>query len=65
MLKHKNSEPTQPSRVLILGGAGFVGGAACKAFESEGTKVLSLGRSEIDLLSVGAAKSIAGYHGVP
>ena len=59
MLKHENSKPTQPSRVVILGAAGFVGRAAHDAFRSEGTEVLALGRAEIELLSSEAGSKLA------
>ena len=61
MLKHNSLDPAQPSRVVILGAAGFVGGAAKNAFDLEATDVLSLGRSEIDLLSPGAGLKIASH----
>jgi UDP-glucose 4-epimerase len=61
MLKHNSPEPTQPSRVVILGAAGFVGGAAKNAFELEGTDVLSLGRAEIDLLNPDAGSKISSH----
>jgi UDP-glucose 4-epimerase len=59
MLKHNYPEPRQPSRVVVLGAAGFVGSAAKDAFISKGTEVLSLGRAEIDLLKPGAGSKIA------
>jgi UDP-glucose 4-epimerase len=59
MLKHKNTVPTQPHRVVILGAAGFVGSTALNAFESEDTEVLPLSRTDIDLLNSGAGEKLA------
>jgi len=58
MLKHNNSNPTQPNRVVILGAAGFVGGAANSAFKTKGTKIFQLGRAEIDLLNPDAGAKL-------
>ena len=58
MLEHKNSKQTQPSRVVILGAAGFVGGATHRAFKSEGTKVLPLSRNDIELLDEEAGSKL-------
>lgn len=60
MLIHLNIDPIRPSRVVILGAAGFVGASARAAFQSEGTLVLALGRTEVDLLSDTAAETLAG-----
>jgi len=59
VLDHLNTPPAQPTRVVVLGAAGFVGGATKAAFEAEGTSVLGLGRAEIDLLSDDAADALA------
>lgn len=61
MLKHKNANPTPPHRAVILGAAGFVGGAAKSAFEKKGTEVLPLGRTEIELLAGDAASLLSEY----
>jgi UDP-glucose 4-epimerase len=61
MLKHNLLEPSQPNRAVILGASGFVGGAAMKAFNKEDTKVLALGRAEIDLLDPSAGSIIAAH----
>jgi nucleoside-diphosphate-sugar epimerase len=60
MLKHKNSTPARPNRIVILGAAGFVGEMTLDAFKAEGTEVLPLGRTEIDLLTVAAKTNLAG-----
>ncbi|MEP0338269.1 MAG: SDR family oxidoreductase [Alphaproteobacteria bacterium] len=59
MLDHLSSRPQQPTRVVILGAAGFVGSAAAAAFSDDGTSVLALGRAEVDLLSETAADTLA------
>ena len=61
MLKHLNPQPVKPSRVVILGAGGFVGGTAAAAFAAEGTPVLGLGRNQVDLLSDGAAETLAEH----
>jgi nucleoside-diphosphate-sugar epimerase len=60
MLEHLNPTPTAPSRVVILGAGGFVGGQAAARLEADGMSVLRLGRGEIDLLAQGAAEKLAG-----
>ena len=61
MLKHNSPEPSQPSRAVILGAAGFIGGTTKNTLVSAGTDVLSLGRAEIDLLNLDAGSKIAGH----
>ncbi len=60
MLEHLNPTLTTPSRVVILGAGGFVGGQAAARLEAEGTSVLRLARGEVDLLMDGAAEILAG-----
>jgi UDP-glucose 4-epimerase len=59
MLNHLNDKPLAPTRVVILGAAGFVGQATRRAFEADGTSVLSISRSEIDLLDREAGKALS------
>jgi nucleoside-diphosphate-sugar epimerase len=59
MLEHLNAAPAVPKRVVIMGTAGFVGGAIAKRLARDGVPVLALGRSEIDLLSEGASEKLA------
>jgi nucleoside-diphosphate-sugar epimerase len=61
MLNHRNSGPVKPSRVVILGASGFVGGATKQAFEVEKTEVLSLGRAKINLLDKKASLNIVNF----
>jgi UDP-glucose 4-epimerase len=58
MLEHLNAQSTAPSRVVIMGAGGFVGGASADLFENDGVEVLRLGRSNMDLLSGDADKAL-------
>src|SRR3954462_12389768 len=51
MLEHLCKDLETPSRVVILGARGFVGAAAEQMLHNHHVPVLSLGRSEIDLVS--------------
>lgn len=55
MLEHSERIARVPSRVVVLGAGGFVGGASVKRLNAEGIVTLSLGRGELDLLAEGAA----------
>jgi nucleoside-diphosphate-sugar epimerase len=59
LLEHLNSSAENPSRVVILGARGFVGAAAERLLRACGVPVLSLGRTELDLLSSDAAERLA------
>jgi UDP-glucose 4-epimerase len=59
MLEHINNKPLSSARVVILGAAGFVGHATRQALEAEGTPVLPIGRTEIDLLANRAGNALA------
>jgi len=54
VLEHKNSQPTKPDRVVIVGAGGFVGGTIAKALGAAGIPVLPLTRKQVDLLAPGA-----------
>ena len=58
MLEHLNSNPVKPSRVVIIGAGGFVGGAIKKKLAAENVDVLSLTRKEMNLLADGAAEKL-------
>jgi len=60
MLEHLNPAPAAPSRVVVLGAGGFVGGQAATKLEADGIPVLRLTRGEVDLLAQGATKKLAG-----
>jgi nucleoside-diphosphate-sugar epimerase len=59
MLKHMNSSPSNPARVVVLGAGGFVGGASVRRLEFAGIEVLGLARPDLDLLQDGAAEQLA------
>ena len=58
MLKHLHEKPTQPSRVVILGAAGFVASTSHKRLLSLDVSVLPLSRAELDLTSPDAGKQL-------
>jgi UDP-glucose 4-epimerase len=59
MFQHLNSSPVPPQRVVVMGAAGFVGGAVVARLERDGIPVLALGRREVDLLATDAADRLA------
>jgi UDP-glucose 4-epimerase len=60
MLKHLHSTPVSPSRVVVLGAGGFIGGAAVRRLGADGIPVTPLGRNHgLDLLAPGAAGVLA------
>jgi len=59
MLTHNTSSPVKPSRVVIIGAGGFVGGAIASRLESQGVDVLRITRAQVDLLSADAGQKLA------
>jgi UDP-glucose 4-epimerase len=59
MLEHLNSSPQKPARVVVIGAAGFVGGAVAKRLEQDGIPVVRISRREVDLLAQDAAEKLA------
>lgn len=55
MLDHLNAAPTPPSRVVVIGAGGFVGGTIERHLKSTGVPTLALTRKAVDLLAPGAA----------
>lgn len=51
MLEHRTSKPEKPARVVVIGAAGFVGGAVAARLERDGVPVLRISRKEVDLLA--------------
>ena len=49
MLEHRNSPPTKPQRVVILGARGFIGCKLLASLERAGIPTLPVSRSEVDL----------------
>lgn len=59
MLKHHNPTPRNPTRVVVLGASGFVGGASARLLATSGIDTLPLGRPGLDLMHAGAAAKLA------
>ena len=58
MLEHLNPNLLKPSRVVIVGAGGFVGGAIKRKLAAENVDTLSLTRKEMNLLADGATKKL-------
>ncbi len=58
MLQHRYADPQKPSRVVLLGGSGFVGQALESALRSDAVPVLSLGSGDLDLTAEGAGATL-------
>ena len=58
MLEHRNAQPSAPSRVVVIGAGGFVGGTIVQALGKAGIPVLALTRRQVDLLAPGAADTL-------
>ena len=59
MLEHLLAQAQPPSRAVVIGSAGFVGGAIVKRLERENVPCLPLGRAELDLLAPDAGDTAA------
>ena len=59
MLHHQNPSPKLPTRVVVMGSAGFVGSALVKTLAARGASVLALTRRDIDLLAPDAQDKLA------
>ena len=59
MIAHLHDTPRKPSRAVVLGAGGFIGGAVARRLRSEGIEVAALGRSSCDLLAPDAATRLA------
>ncbi len=59
MLIHGTAEPQPPSRVVVIGAGGFIGGAIAALSRSVRLDTLALTREEVDLLAPGAAETLA------
>ena len=58
MIRHLNSQEQKPSRVVVIGAAGFVGGAVAARLERDGVPVLRISRKDVDLLAPNASSSL-------
>ncbi len=61
MLAHLNQVPQLPERVVVIGAAGFVGGALTRRLRAAGASALALTRNEVDLLTPDAADRLATF----
>jgi nucleoside-diphosphate-sugar epimerase len=61
MLEHGTLSPQPPSRVVVIGAAGFVGNAIAARAEQAGVETLRLSRRDVDLLASAAADRLAGF----
>jgi nucleoside-diphosphate-sugar epimerase len=52
--------PEKPPRAVVLGAAGFIGGAVAARLEMQGVCVLRLARRDVDLVHEHAADTLAG-----
>ena len=59
-LRHQSPEPTDPARVVVLGGRGFVGGELRAALGQAGIPPLAPARLEVDLAAPDAGDRLAG-----
>lgn len=58
MLIHHYSAPSLPSRVVVIGAGGFVGGTIVRNLEAEHIPTLALTRKEVDLLQSDAVDKL-------
>ena len=58
-LRHQSPEPTDPPRVVVLGGRGFVGGELLAALGHAGIPTLAPARLEVDLAAADAGDRLA------
>lgn len=58
MIRHTHA-PKNPSRVVILGGTGFIGRSLASELEAQGIETLKLSSAELDLCAPTAAQTLA------
>jgi nucleoside-diphosphate-sugar epimerase len=63
MLEHGNELASAPTRVVVMGAAGFVGNAIAARLEQDRVPLLRLTRHEVDLLAVDGAERLAAQLG--
>ena len=59
MIENQSVSARNPVRAVVLGGGGFIGGAAVRRLRAEGIEVAAPGRSSCDLLAPDAAVRLA------
>jgi UDP-glucose 4-epimerase len=60
MLEHQTHSPQRPTRAVVVGAGGFVGGAIAQQLRNDNVATLGLTRRDVDLLQDGAGKKLAG-----
>jgi uncharacterized protein YbjT (DUF2867 family) len=58
VIKHINTNPISPNRVVVLGANGFIGGEVVRLLRGLGIVTLSIGRGELDLSSPNSAREL-------
>ncbi len=58
MLRHETIAPTAPARTVVIGAAGFVGGALMRRLDVAKAAALGIARSDVDLLAPGAVEKL-------
>jgi nucleoside-diphosphate-sugar epimerase len=58
MLEHLHPAPRKPSRVVVLGALGFVGGTCARRLAARGIAVLPLDKNDIDLIAADAGDEL-------
>jgi len=59
VLRHLSQTAENPARAVVLGAAGFIGGAVARKFSDAAVPVLGLGRKELDLNAADAGDRLA------
>jgi nucleoside-diphosphate-sugar epimerase len=59
LLRHLNDVPPPPHRTVVIGAAGFVGGALMRRLRTAGAAAVGVTREDVDLLGPGAAERLA------
>ena len=58
MLKHLENENIKPTRVVVIGGQGFVGESVINKLSQNGVNCVSVGRKQVDLLEPDAKQKL-------
>jgi len=61
MLEHLQIQPIAPTRTVVVGSGGFVGGAILRELTARGMPAVGLTRKEADLLAPGGGEALARH----